>query len=91
MSENKTSAQEKKTVLMSFGPTRPVPKGHRWCMACDGEGKQWDRNGIEMACEVCQGKGHWNNDDIRRYHERAPEICRQACGANHIDLKIDEK
>ena len=58
---------DKNPVLLPFGPTRPVPKGHRWCFSCDGTGVH-SLTG-EGLCRVCQGKGHWNLEDIERYQK----------------------
>ena len=66
-------------LLVPFGPTRPVPKGHRWCFVCDGSGS---KDG--GPCEICKGKGHWNDNDIAEHHQRHPEICRLSCGERHI-------
>ena len=74
------------TAIVQFGPTRPVPKGRQWCMACDGEGLVY--HGAEdekRTCEVCNGAGHWGADEIRDYHRRAPEVCRAACGEQHVE------
>lgn len=75
-------------VLSTFGPNRPVPPGHRWCMACDGSGKGYAEDDSPVACEVCKGKGHWNIADIKEYHTRHPQACRDSCGGTHFDDPI---
>lgn len=64
-------------VLVPFGPTHPVPAGHKWCFACDGANDG-------PGCEVCGGKGYHNADDIDRYHAKHPHICRMSCGTEHL-------
>ena len=76
------SGEDDITLILPFGPTRPVPDGYHWCFACDGSGKSSSGEG---QCEVCQGKGHWNKEDIRIYHERHPELCRKTCGSHHLE------
>lgn len=66
-------------VLVPFGPTVEVPAGHRWCFACNGHGREEDK-----PCQVCQGKGYWNAEDIKLYHERNPQVCRKSCGERHV-------
>lgn len=78
------------TILVPFGPTREVPKGHRWCNACDGSGIDYTEKDEGEECEVCKGKGHWNADDIREYHERHPRVCQQACGEHHREPLFEE-
>jgi len=58
-----------------------VPDGCRPCNACGGEIPPEG----EPDCEVCKGKGFWNVEDIREYHERYPELCRKCCGEKHVD------
>lgn len=58
-----------------------LPVGHRWCNHCGGDGKAWSHVSDEIdTCVVCKGKGYWNRQDIRDYHELAPNVCKQSCG-----------
>lgn len=68
-------------IIVPFGPTRAVPPGHRWCMACDGSGEDLLTQG--EPCEVCNGKGYWNAVDIQEYHAKYPHICQQSCREQH--------
>ncbi len=69
------------TKPIAYDPTRRGPEGHRWCMACDGDGRSGhDRR---KKCEVCQGKGYWNAQDIDQYHASRPRLCREQCGKAH--------
>jgi len=70
-------------ALAPFGPDRRAPKGHRWCFACSGSGKEPAKN--TEKCGVCKGKGHWNINDIREYHKKHPNLCTQLCGKEHVD------
>ncbi|MFH0779781.1 MAG: hypothetical protein V1928_02875 [Parcubacteria group bacterium] len=77
---------DRQIVLVPFGPTRKVPKGHRWCFKCDGAGKDYLPNGKTKKCPVCNGKGHWNAEDIDRWHKENPSVCRRECGKVHRPL-----
>ena len=68
-------------------PPKRVPKNHRWCNGCGGNG----RNGgyQRRPCEVCRGKGVWNAEDIRQYHEKYPNLCKQSCGDTHRDPSFE--
>lgn len=85
-------SEEKDVVLVPFDPTRAVPPGHQWCMLCDGERTMWDHDAkdemIMITCLICKGKGYWNAEDIRDYHAKAPEICKQTCGSEHREVEI---
>lgn len=58
-----------------------VPPRHQYCNACE-EGVAY-RDGPE-PCEICQGKGYWNAEDILQYHIKYPEMCKERCGEEHI-------
>jgi len=61
----------------------PVPAQHRHCNLCGGDGRSClDRR---RTCEACRGKGHWNAEDIRLYHEAHPKLCKECCGEAHSD------
>jgi RecJ-like exonuclease len=68
-------------ILVPFGPNRPVPEGYRWCFACNGSGKDCRMGG---SCQFCDGKGHWNAEDIKKYHELNPRLCKLSCGERHV-------
>lgn len=75
--------REDNPVLVPFGSTRCIPPNHQWCFACDGSGVDSLDDEEKKPCEVCNGKGHWNEEDITEYHRKYPEICQESCGEKH--------
>ncbi|MFA6604199.1 MAG: hypothetical protein WCT10_05205 [Patescibacteria group bacterium] len=77
-------------ILVPFGPTGPVPAGHQHCFACDGTGEDTNANDAKEKCPVCAGKGFHSPQDIDRYHQAYPELCRKSCGPVHLTPSYDD-